>query len=131
MWHLNCRRLLAHLPSSHQVIRRNSIVIVPCIVILMIALASCGSAGSRTNNFCNTGTYPCIIADYHTNTCAYTNFYSKADAYTHRSTAADPATNFCIGYIGSTAFVDEYRRAPGLSEKRRVCLFSSSPFQIN
>ena len=51
MWHLNCRRLLAHLPSSHQVIRRNSIVIVPCIVILMIILASCGSlaAGQTTS----------------------------------------------------------------------------------
>ena len=50
MWLLNCRRLLAHLPSSHQVIRRNTIVIVPCIVILMIALASCGSvaAGQTT-----------------------------------------------------------------------------------
>jgi hypothetical protein len=50
MWHLNYRRLLAHLPSSHQVIRRYSIVIVPCIVILMIALASCGStaAGQTT-----------------------------------------------------------------------------------
>ena len=46
MWHLNRRRLLTHLPSSHQVIRRNSIVIVPCIVILMIALASCGSAAA-------------------------------------------------------------------------------------
>jgi hypothetical protein len=46
MWHHNCRRLLAHLPSSHQVIRRNSIVIVPCIVILMITLASCGSAAT-------------------------------------------------------------------------------------
>ena len=50
MWHLNCRRLLANLPSSHQVIQRNSIVIVPCIVILMITLASCGSvaAGQTT-----------------------------------------------------------------------------------
>ena len=46
MWHLNCPRLLAHLPSSHQVIRINSIVIVPCIVILTIALASCGSAAA-------------------------------------------------------------------------------------
>ena len=50
MWHLNFRRLPAHLPSSHQVIRRNSIVIVPCIVILMITLTSCGSpaAGQTT-----------------------------------------------------------------------------------
>ena len=46
MWHLNCRRLFEHLPSSHQVTRRNSIVILPCVVMLMIALASCGSAAA-------------------------------------------------------------------------------------
>jgi hypothetical protein len=46
MWHLNCRRLLAHLSSYYEVTRRISIVIVPCIVILMIALASCGSTSA-------------------------------------------------------------------------------------
>jgi len=50
MWHLNCRRLLARLQSSQQMTRRTSTVIVPCIVILMITLASCGSvaAGQTT-----------------------------------------------------------------------------------
>ena len=49
MWHLNGRRLFEHLPSSHQVTRRNSIAIVPCAVMLMVALASCGSAvGGQT-----------------------------------------------------------------------------------
>ena len=47
MWHLNCRRLLTHLLSPHRVTRRISIVfVVPCIVMLMIALASCGSAAA-------------------------------------------------------------------------------------
>ena len=50
MWHLNCRRLLARLQSSQQMTRRTSTVIVPCIVILMITLVSCGSvaAGQTT-----------------------------------------------------------------------------------
>lgn len=50
MWRLNCRRLLARLQSPQQMIRRTSTVIVPCIVILMITLASCGSvaAGQTT-----------------------------------------------------------------------------------
>jgi len=46
MRHLNCRGLLARLPSSHQATRRNSIVIVLCTVIFIIALASCGSAAA-------------------------------------------------------------------------------------
>jgi hypothetical protein len=46
MRYLNCRGLLARLPSTHQVARRNSIVIVPYIAILMIALASCGSTAA-------------------------------------------------------------------------------------
>jgi hypothetical protein len=46
MLHLNCYRLLAHFSSSDQVTRRNSIVLMPCMVILMIALASCGSAAA-------------------------------------------------------------------------------------
>ena len=50
MWHLNIRGLLAHFLSSYQATRRNSIVVVPCMIILTLALASCGStaAGNTT-----------------------------------------------------------------------------------
>ena len=48
MRHLNYRGQIARLSSSQHVTRRNSIVIVPCIVIFMIALASCGSASGQT-----------------------------------------------------------------------------------
>ena len=46
MWHPNYRELLAHFSSSHQLTRRNSIVIVLCVVLLMTALASCGAAAA-------------------------------------------------------------------------------------
>ena len=50
MWHFNYRSLITHFPSSYQMTRRNSIVIVLFAVILIIALASCGSvaAGQTT-----------------------------------------------------------------------------------
>ena len=46
MWRFNYRGRLAHFSLSRQVTRRNSIVIVLCVIILMIALASCGAAAA-------------------------------------------------------------------------------------
>jgi hypothetical protein len=46
MRYLNFRGLIARFSSSHKVTRSNSIVIVLCLAILMIALASCGSAAT-------------------------------------------------------------------------------------
>jgi hypothetical protein len=46
MWHLNFRELIARFPSSHKVIQSKSVVIVLCLAILLIALASCGSVSA-------------------------------------------------------------------------------------
>jgi hypothetical protein len=48
MWHFNCHSLIARFSSSHQMTRRNTIVIALCIVMLMIVLTSCGSAIAGT-----------------------------------------------------------------------------------
>ena len=46
MWHVNFRGLIARFPSSQKVIQSKSVVIVLCLAILMIALASCGSVAA-------------------------------------------------------------------------------------
>jgi hypothetical protein len=47
MWRLNVRGLLAHFLSSHQETRRNSMVVVFCMTVIMTVLASCGSAAGN------------------------------------------------------------------------------------
>jgi len=81
----------------------------------------------RTDNYYHTCAHACVVANSNTNTFAY----AKANAETYCSSAADlTSTNISTGYPGLAAFVDEYRRASRLSEKREVYLFCTSAFPI-
>lgn len=46
MRHLNSRGLIARFSRSHEVIQNHSVVAVLCLAIIVIALASCGSAAA-------------------------------------------------------------------------------------
>ncbi len=46
MWRLNVRGLQVRFSLTHQATRRNSIVVAFCMIVIMTALASCGSAAA-------------------------------------------------------------------------------------
>jgi hypothetical protein len=46
MWHLNFRGQIARFSQAHKVTQNNNVVVVLCLAILIIALASCGSTSA-------------------------------------------------------------------------------------